>query len=174
MRLVHADVSTGVQIWEDEHAFPRAFLACPAAEAASVEQALTRLPGLRDPRHEIVVEAGTPNPCAAAAPPSGTLTGFFARGNDVRIQYHADTPGILVVADAYEPGWRATVDGAAVAVARVDALFRGVAIGAGDHVIDMHYRPPRWRASLVMAGSGVAVLAVATMLSPRPRRGERS
>jgi Bacterial membrane protein YfhO len=49
--------------------------------------------------------------------------------------------GILVVHEAYYPGWIAEVDGQPVRILRTNLLFRGVELGAGRHRVVFHFEP---------------------------------
>jgi hypothetical protein len=59
-----------------------------------------------------------------------------------RTEVEADLacPGLLVVGDAFYPGWRARVDGRRVPVQEVYAV-RAVPLEAGRHRVDFFYRP---------------------------------
>jgi uncharacterized membrane protein YfhO len=65
------------------------------------------------------------------------------------------------LADAFYPGWRATVDGAAASVVATNHLFRGVAVQAGTHRIRWEYRPAS--VTLGAAGSVLGWLAIALL-----------
>ena len=168
-RLSYADAASGVQIWENERALPRAFLACPESQIATGDAALARLPALTDLRRVVVVDRIQSDPCQMAGrAASGTLEALSVAINGVTVRYQAHTPGILVLTDAYDPGWRATIDGAAADVLCVDGVFRGVSIAQpGTHVVEFSYEPRHWRASLVAAGAGAIVLAAFTLRSWR-------
>ncbi|WP_321474844.1 hypothetical protein [uncultured Paludibaculum sp.] len=56
--------------------------------------------------------------------------------------------GLVILADTYFPGWKATVDGKDVPVYEVDGLVRGVVCEAGKHEIEYVYRP----ASILLGG----------------------
>jgi uncharacterized membrane protein YfhO len=71
-----------------------------------------------------------------------------------------------VVRDGYFPGWRATVNGRAAPVERVEAVHRGIALAAGRSAVTLVYEPPGLRAGLVVAGLGMAAAAAAAL----PRR----
>jgi len=175
MRLAGVDGTAGVQIWEDLEAFPRAFVGCPAARAATVEAALDALSNVSDLRHDLVIEPGVADPCGAdRRAPSGRLDAFTPGVNDLTVRYTTDAPGILVIADAYQRGWSARVDGEAQPVLRVNGAFIGVPlVRPGTHTIDCTYRPPHWRASVAAAGTGAIVLAAVTALPARRRTRAR-
>ncbi len=92
---------------------------------------------LSQARGEGITEADAPAASAADGPTSIT------RYDHDRVEITADlrTPGILVLNDAWHPNWSATVDGAPHYLGRVDETFRGVALPAGRHVVEMRYAP---------------------------------
>jgi hypothetical protein len=51
-------------------------------------------------------------------------------------------PSLLVVAESYFPGWKATVDGKVVPVLEADGAFVGVPLPAGDHTVHLVYQRP--------------------------------
>ncbi|MCA9606194.1 MAG: hypothetical protein KC619_11395, partial [Myxococcales bacterium] len=87
------------------------------------------------------------------------------------VSFAIDAPedGVVVVNEAFYPGWEATVDERPVPVFRANALVRAVPVPAGEHVVAMRFRPPdgvplRW---LSFATFVVALLA---LLLPLPDR----
>lgn len=79
-----------------------------------------------------------------------------------RITFKVDKtrPAVLVLADAWYPGWRATVDGNPAEVVRVDGLFRGVELGEGEHEVVLEYVPNSLRWGLgISALSGLILMA---------------
>ena len=69
--------------------------------------------------------------------------------------------GYLVLVDAFDPGWRASVDGAPAEVLRANLAFRAVALGAGTHRVELAYRPASVRIGLALSA---AALAAAVLL----------
>lgn len=59
------------------------------------------------------------------------------------LEIDVDTPstGWLRVADTWYPGWKAMIDGQRVKVQRVDYLFKGVCVPAGQHSVIIYYQP---------------------------------
>jgi hypothetical protein len=61
----------------------------------------------------------------------------------------APAPAFVIVADSYDPGWRADIDGHAARIVRADLLVRGVAVPAGRHRVTMVYEPEGWSGAVV-------------------------
>ena len=70
------------------------------------------------------------------------------------------TPGILLLGDTYDPGWRARVSGQSTPILRVNALFRGVALPPGDHVVTFDYQPRSFYAGALITFLTVLFLLV--------------
>jgi uncharacterized membrane protein YfhO len=75
------------------------------------------------------------------------------------------TPGVLVLADAFYPGWRASVDGEAAAIYPANVLFRAVPLPAGEHTVVFTFEPSSWRLGLAVAGLGLLLMAVLGLLA---------
>lgn len=88
----------------------------------------------------------------------------------LRIDAEASGEGTLVIADAWWPGWEATLDGARVEIYRADALVRAVRWPPGRHVLEMRYRPPEVRAGLGLSVAGLVMLAGWSALLRRQAR----
>lgn len=84
----------------------------------------------------------------------------------------APSGGVVVVNEAFYPGWRATVDGRDAPILRANALVRAVRVGAGRHEVRMEFAPPSgrlWR--LVWIAS--LLLALGAIVHARLRGGAR-
>jgi uncharacterized membrane protein YfhO len=68
-------------------------------------------------------------------------------------------PALVVVADAFDAGWRATSDGADVPIVHVDHALRGVWLPAGAHTVEMTYEPASFRLGVALAGLALVALA---------------
>lgn len=79
----------------------------------------------------------------------------------VTVEVEAARPARLVLVDAWDPGWEASVDGAPAAVSRANEIFRSVEVPAGRHTVDWRYVPEGLRAGALV--SGVAVVAAALL-----------
>jgi hypothetical protein len=69
--------------------------------------------------------------------------------NTVSAEIDAPAPGLVVLTEAWYPGWEATVDGAPTPIVVTNGAYRGVRVDAGVHRIELRYRA---RGYLVLAG----------------------
>jgi hypothetical protein len=94
-----------------------------------------------DPAEVAVLETD-PGSTPTLDGPAGTAAYGEATPEDVRIEAQASVPSILVVRNAWDDGWSATLDGRTVPVLRADAFLQGIAIPAGSHDVRLTYREP--------------------------------
>ncbi len=74
--------------------------------------------------------------------PDADVTLERGKSNDTAaVQIEKTRPGVLVMADAWYPGWTATLDGKAADIFPVDGVFRGVEVGEGEHLVAFSYEP---------------------------------
>jgi hypothetical protein len=97
---------------------------------------------------------------AAAAPPlaPGRVLGAERRAERVVVDAEAAGPALLVVQDAWWPGWRAEIDGAPAELLPADVLVRAVPFPAGRHRLVLTYDPPEVAAGLAISGAGLLAL----------------
>ena len=76
----------------------------------------------------------------------------------IRLTATSDGDAVLVVSEAYFPGWRVTVDGRPAPLLRADGALQAVRVPAGAHEVEFAYRPD----VLALGGviSGLALLLV--------------
>jgi hypothetical protein len=153
---------------------PRTY-AVGAARAADGPAALAFLMGESfDPTREIVLAV----PAAALPSPDFHGTSRIVELKADRVQIEADLSGAgyVVLVDAFDPGWKASLDGRPVPVLRANLAFRAVRVPAGRHRLTMAYRPVGvWVGlgiSLTSALGLVAGLGVARLRGRR--RGART
>lgn len=78
----------------------------------------------------------------------------------IRLRSDGPEPGVVVLSDAYYPGWEASVDGAPAPLLRANLGFRGVAVPAGSHLVELRYRPA-WLPAAGAAALATALLCIA-------------
>ncbi|MBI2954742.1 MAG: YfhO family protein [Chloroflexi bacterium] len=67
-----------------------------------------------------------------------------------------DVDALLVVSDAYYPGWQATIDGSPTRIYVANYAFRAVELPAGEHVVEMVYDPISFRLGGIISGTAWA------------------
>ena len=118
-----------------------------------------------DAWREIVLPAGVASP-----PVSGFTGGAHVAelaADHARLEVELSAPGYAVLVDAYDPGWRATVDGAAAGVLRANVAFRAVPVPAGRHVVELLYRPRSVQIGLAVSAMAVALATIGALVSRR-------
>ena len=149
---------------------PRTY-AVGTARAADGEEARRLLtdPGF-DPTREVVA----PDVAEDAGPAfSGRSRVVSFRPDRVRLEAELSDPGIVVLVDAYDPGWKVTVDGRPAPLLRANTAFRGVKVPAGRHVIEQVYRPSTVLLGLGISAAAVLVAAATCVASRTPARERR-
>lgn len=69
----------------------------------------------------------------------------------VKVKTQSASEEILVFSDAYDPGWRASIDGKPTKVYRANYNFRAVIVPEGDHQIDFIYQPKSFMIGLFLS-----------------------
>ncbi|MBK8977577.1 MAG: YfhO family protein [Planctomycetes bacterium] len=154
---------------------PRATFVDTALPVLDGDTAFLSRPGF-DPRRAVHL-AGPGAPALGGDGHPDADVEVVARTDErVAVRVTAREPGILRLADPYDPGWRATLDGAPVPIFVADHYLRAVEVPPGDHRVEFRYAGrevwlPRLAAALGVAAC-LALLAIA--LLSRPPRGGRS
>jgi hypothetical protein len=143
------------------------------ADRAEVMQALLyqddefwHLPGrpVRDPRVVAWVETDRPKELdrllsRARRDPAEVVTVTRQEPQEVAMTAVLRSPGLVVVADMYYPGWEVAVDGRPAEILRTNRAMRGVALPAGTHDLVFRYNPVSFRVGIALSLVGFAALA---------------
>jgi hypothetical protein len=129
---------------------PRAYAAAGARIANGPQaRALLVDPGF-DPAREIVLPEGVLRPTTSSS--QGQVQIVSYRPDRVHLVADLDAPGFVVLTDAYDPGWRVTVDGRVSPLLRANEIFRAAEVPAGHHEVEFVYRPRSVVLGLLVAG----------------------
>ena len=71
-----------------------------------------------------------------------------------------DSPGVVVLADVYYPGWELTIDDKPAPVYRVNGSMRGAAVDKGFHHLVYSYAPKSFQVGQLVSLVGLGVLLV--------------
>lgn len=133
---------------------PRAFAAAGARIVGDGAVIRTLIDPGFDPRGEIALPGGAPSPPGVAGEVRIARLGF----DRVRLEAETTAPGYVVLLEAWDPGWRATVDGRPAPLLRANLIFRAVPVPAGRHTVEMLYRPVE-----ALVGAALSVLSLSAL-----------
>jgi hypothetical protein len=85
---------------------------------------------------------------------NASVTMTVNRATEVVIEADSKQGGLLVLADTYYPGWKATIKGVETPIMRVNLMHRGVLVPPGKKTIIFRYQPwaVRWGIALSLLG----------------------
>jgi hypothetical protein len=152
--------ASGLKIFESPTSFPRVWAVHGGREVADSQQARATLSDATFDARRNVFEIGQEPPKLQSC-----------EGDDVWMPHHEPNyvsihavmscRGMVILTDTWFPGWSATVDGRSARIEKADGAFRGVVVDAGEHTIEMRYRP--WSvyvgAAMTAAAAAIALLA---------------
>jgi len=154
-----------IRVFRVPDPLPRCYVV-DGARPAQGERALALLVDPTfDPTHEVVLASRYVRPRPGFR---GTCRIADFRPDNVRLSVDATAPAFVVLVDAYDPGWRASVDGQPADVLPANVAFRAVPVPAGTHDVRLRYRP---RGLLVGLPLSCLALAFALWLAARRRGG---
>ena len=154
-RLIH---SGDVKIYENLDVLPRAFLLSNwvwQPDETAVLQALQQ-PEFSVRETAVLLgngenQTGTTDPSTSAE-----ITGYAPE--QVVVQASSSQPQLLLLTDAYYPGWQVTVDGVPAELFQADGLFRGVQLPAGEHEVVFTFAPRSFQLGWLITAVGLMLL----------------
>jgi hypothetical protein len=156
-----------IRVFRVPDPLPRAF----AVSGVRVVDGASALELLRDaafdPTTEVLLPAGEPRP---------PIPGFFGdvsierlKPDRVELRVRLNHDGLVVLVDAFDPGWQARVDGDRVQPQRADFAFTAVPVPKGAHRVVLIYRPRGLWLGLATSATA-ALLALVLVARRRPAR----
>jgi hypothetical protein len=150
---------SGLRVFRNPAALPRARIVHEVRSVAG-ETAMRSaiLDGSVDFARVVLLERENPQLETCAAADSVEIKQY----QPDRVTIHVDMQcrGMLILSDAWYPGWRATVDGNPVEIHRAYGLFRGIVAEQGPHEIVMTYRPLSVYLGAALSSIGFLLCAV--------------
>lgn len=151
---------------------PRAYLVHAVEVETDTETAMGRLRAIDDP-HRTAILPADPGVSFAPRPPAGAEGATIVRFAPSRVEIGTTSvnQALLVVAEAWYPGWHAFVNGRAVPCLRANAWMRAVVIPAGSADVVLVFR-----STYLALGAWVSSvsLLLATAILARSRRSARA
>jgi hypothetical protein len=148
-------------LYRIERVIPRTYVVNRPLEERDPWKILDRLSSDRfKPLEEVLLNERVE--MTAAEPFKGEAKIDVYKNQTVAIHAVLNAPGILVLADAYYPGWRVYVDGKEEKIYRANLFFRAVKLAAGAHRVEFRYEPRSFQIGLWISLTTLAVIVVAS------------
>ena len=158
-------------IFENLDALPRAWIVHeaelrPPGDLAGVKAAI--MSSGFAPKRQAIIESAAP--LALALPVGAESAQVRERAPErMTIELAVSAPALLVVSDAFYPGWRATVDGVERPILAANLALRAVAVAPGDREVVFRYRPLSYSVGAWIS-TGALALVTAWLLAALARR----
>jgi len=81
--------------------------------------------------------------------------------NEILIEAELIKPGLLILSDAYYPGWKAYVDGKESKIYRANYMFRSIVLDKGKHEVRFVYDPLSFKIGAFISLITILGLAIA-------------
>jgi Bacterial membrane protein YfhO len=150
----------------NKNALPRARLAGKPVYAVDREDAMAALVRLQRELFNRIVVEDPARPLDPNADFAGSARITTDLPEHVVVAVDAQTPAYLVLADTFDPGWTATVDGKPAPIVPAYVAFRAVYLDKGTHTVEFRYSPAGFALGLALSSLG-AVVACGLLILPR-------
>jgi hypothetical protein len=149
-------------MYENLDVLPRAFL---LYEWQWQEDAMSSVAAMASPAFDprqtaVLIPGSSPQPPPPAGGGAGQVDIVAYEPERVVLRTTSSTAGLLLLSDAYYPGWQATVDNQATPIYQANALFRGLMVPAGQHEVVFTFRPASVRTGRTVSLLGISLWLV--------------
>lgn len=158
----YSDPDQDSYFYRIEGAAPPAYVVYSAQIEADDRLALERLAAPDfDPRQQVILAQAPGLELAGAG--SAEVQILERLPNRLVLEVDTDADGVLVLSEIDYPGWQATIDGRQTPILRANTVLRALSVEAGQHRVEMVFRP--WT---VFAGLAVSMLTLIVVLIAVP------
>jgi len=141
------------KIYENQSAYPRAWLVHAAEVEPNQKKLLTDIDAPGVDLHRVAFLEAPLNLSLDA--PSGANQDQAqwrkSQQDRVEVSVHASGRALLVLSEVFYPGWKATVNGSAAQILKVDGALRGIVVPDGDSLVSLRYSPISFLVGLALS-----------------------
>jgi len=154
--------TSGVLVYENPTALPRAFFVRHAAVATDIAILQRLRAGDFEPRDTVFLEQALPVP--VVPPDSGAFVQLVERSfHTLRYRVRATGPNLLFLSEVFYPvSWHAYVDGTETPIYKANFAFRALVIPPGEHTVEFRFTSPAFEQgkTISMASTVIVLLAI--------------
>jgi hypothetical protein len=137
-------VDGGTTVYENHRFLPRAFLVDRVVSVPAGVDVIHQLMTI-DVAHTALVESAALPTRLPERSVDGGVTIEWRRPGQMSLKVQSDREALLLYSETWAPGWRATIDGGATPVIRVDGALLGVIVPPGTSRVQLLYGPLGWQ-----------------------------
>jgi hypothetical protein len=172
-RFRDAAVTPSIRLFEVPAGGGRAHVVAKARVLAAPAEVLASMRGQAEPtdplKEALLTEADARG---AVLPTDGRVSvANMVRNEAGLIEVRAEGPGLLVVAESWDPGWSAALDGRRAPLLRVNHAQMALTLSSGLHRAVLRYRTPGVDAGLALGAAGGVLLLLAWVRERRSAGG---
>ncbi|HEY6393465.1 MAG TPA: YfhO family protein, partial [Bryobacteraceae bacterium] len=156
-QTVAFQAQSGLKVFANPGAFPRARVVHAATGAANEQAVIAMVMNpATDLQRTVVLQGAAPQlePCDA-----GSVEIKRYRPTHVVLRADVACRSMVVLGDAWFPGWKAYVDDKPAPIHAAYNVVRGVVVDAGQHEVALVYRPASLYTGAALALIGIAICA---------------
>ena len=162
LKLIYKD--SFYEFYENAKVFPHAFLVGKYRVGKNSDEILNLMFDKDfDLRNEIVLEEDPKIRSTKGYVGDVVITSY--RENSMEISVDTKSKSLLFLADNYNQGWKATVDGKSIPILRANYTFRAIPVDAGKHSIKLSYDPWSFKFGIYLAVGGLAGTMLTALFS---------
>jgi hypothetical protein len=149
--------TSGIKIFANPGAFPRVRIVHAAVGAPDEDAVISTVVNPATDLQRTVVVRGVPPVLETCD--GGDVQVVRYRTTSVALRVTTPCKSMVLVADTWFPGWKASVDGKPAQIYAAYDIVRGVVVDAGQHEVVMRYRPSSVFAGMLLAFMGILLCA---------------
>jgi hypothetical protein len=158
------------KLYEVTDAVPRTYVAEHAVYNLDPKSTLERMTSESfDPLRDVILDAPVHLETEGVFQSNAAITVY--ENNRVLIDAQLSEPGVLVLTDAFHPGWKVFVGGQEQTIRRANYLFRAVELPAGNHRVEFVYDPISFKIGLMISSLTLAFLIAVPLVGMIRQKG---
>ncbi len=154
----HVTSLPGTEVFSNRSVLPRFYIVSQVSRVSSADQARRLLSKNEVDLRDTALVYDPVNLVAPREPGNSNVTVLSYLPNSLDLEVNTPSEALLVLSEAFYPGWRAWIDAQEVPIHETNVAFRGVVLPGGRHHVRMQFFPV-----ILIVGAGISLLALTTV-----------